>query len=468
MLILIGLSFSGLAQTDSLSTADSIRNLNRRVRIDKIFIVGNKKTRDKIILRELSILQGEEYAYNDLNVILDSDRLKIYNTRLFNTVEIGILDLSYDLVDIVIDVEERWYLFPIPLIDLIDRNFNDWWVNYDHDFRRIIYGLSLYHFNMRGMNERMTATVQFGFSRRFELKYEMPYIDKTQRNGLDFFARYIEYKNLHYNNVENKRIFLESNRLLKTNVYLGASYTRRNSFYTRHSVDLRFSSSNVADTILTLNPNYLGIEGNEQQYFTLRYNFNHDKRDVAAYPLNGYWVRTSFEKKGIGIFDDVDVLSVEAEFARYFHLGKGFYLSNFTGGYLSTPNNQPYSVVEGLGFSNSTIRGYELYVIHGQNTFINKTTFKKQIIAGNKRFEKFPLEQFRYFPYALYLKTYFDFGYARNTQNYEGNAFLADRVLYGTGIGLDFVTLYDVVIRLEYSFNSIGENALFFHIVSEF
>ena len=82
MLILIGLSFSGLAQTDSLSTADSIRNLNRRVRIDKIFIVGNKKTRDKIILRELSILQGEEYAYNDLNVILDSDRLKIYNTRL--------------------------------------------------------------------------------------------------------------------------------------------------------------------------------------------------------------------------------------------------------------------------------------------------------------------------------------------------------------------------------------------------
>lgn len=450
--------------TDSLS----LQAPERRVIIDKIFLVGNKKTKDKIILRELSIAQGESYNYSDLEAILETDRNKIYNTRLFNTVEVGILDLDFDLVDIVIDVNERWYLFPIPVIDLIDRNFNDWWVNYNHDFSRIIYGLSLYHFNMRGMNERMTVTAQFGFSRRFEIDYSMPYIDKSQRNGLDFSARYIEYTNLHYNNIDNKRVFFESDKLLKTNVTVGTTYTRRKSFFTRHNIDFRYSTSNVADTILALNPNYLGIPGNDQKFFTLGYSFNHDKRDIAAYPLHGYMVKASILKKGLGIFNDVDILSISAQYARYMDLGKGFYLSNFTAGYLSTPNNQPYSEVQGLGFSNSTIRGYELYVIHGQNTFINKTTFKKQLFAGNTNWKKFPIKQFQYFPYALYIKTYFDFGYSKNTQNYEGNAPLADHVLYGTGIGLDFVTMYDIVIRLEYSFNSIGEDALFFHIVSEF
>ena len=82
--------------------------------------------------------------------------------------------------------------------------------------------------------------------------------------------------------------------------------------------------------------------------------------------------------------------------------------------------------------------------------------------------KNFPLEQFRHFPYAFYLKSYFDIGYASNTQNYEGNQFLADKLLFGGGLGLDIVTMYDIVVRLEYSWNSIGDNGFFFHIESEF
>ncbi|RLD19918.1 MAG: outer membrane protein assembly factor, partial [Bacteroidetes bacterium] len=65
-------------------------------------------------------------------------------------------------------------------------------------------------------------------------------------------------------------------------------------------------------------------------------------------------------------------------------------------------------------------------------------------------------------------KSYFDIGYASNTQNYEGNQYLADKLLVGGGLGLDIVTMYDVVVRLEYSWNSIGDNGFFFHIESEF
>lgn len=475
--IILGLLFGNLLANQSyaqksapggpLNLTDSVGE-DRKVFIDNVFITGNRKTKDKIILRELSVEKGKAYQYEGLREILDVDRDKIYNTRLFNKVEVGMLELSYDRITIVVDVEERWYLFPIPLIDIIDRNFNDWVQNQGADLSRIIYGLSLYHFNMRGMNERMTLTAQFGFSRRYEFQYEFPYIDPSQQNGLGFFAKYIEYNNLHYDNIENLRVFLESEELLKTNFYTGISYTRRNSFFTRHFIDLNYSDSDVADTILTLNPNYHGNSSNRQQYFTAKYTFSHDKRDIAAYPLDGYRFEASVEKNGLGFFDDVDVLKFRANYARFIKLPKRFYFSNYTSAYLSSPSYQPYSVVKGLGFSNDLIRGYELYVIHGQHYFVNKTSLKYDVFSGSTEFDSFPLPQFRYFPYAFYLKTYFDIGYAVNTEQYEGNSFLADQVLFGGGLGLDIVTMYDVVVRFEYSWNSIGENGLYFHITSAF
>ena len=462
---------AAIAQLNNSSShpADSLNDPTARlVLIDNIFITGNNKTKAKIILRELSIEKGKFYSINTLNEILQADRNKIYNTKLFNTVEVGLLELSLDKVDVVVKVTERWYLFPIPLIDIIDRNFNDWWVNHNHDFSRIIYGLSLYHFNMRGMNERMTLTAQFGFSKRYEFEYEFPYIDASQRNGLGFFVRYQEFNNLHYDNIANDRIFLDSDSLLKTGIFTGINYVRRNSFYTRHHINLRYSDYNVADTIINLNPNYFGIAGNRQQFFSLKYSLRHDKRDIVAYPLEGYNVTLSIEKIGLGIFDDVDITNFQADYSRYIKLKKGFYFSNYSSIYLSTPNSQPYSVVKGIGFGNDVVRGYELYVIHGQHYFVNKTSLKKVLLSGSKQLKNFPLEQFSHFPYAIYLKTFFDVGYSVNTTQNEGNSQLADELLFGGGMGLDIVTMYDIVVRLEYSINSIGESAFFFNIQSEF
>ncbi len=471
IVLLIGVLPSTQAQValNLPSRGDSLSSLgDRLVLIDNIFLTGNKKTKGKIILRELSFKKGEHYSVNILEDLFKVDRDKIYNTKLFNTVEIGIIELALDRVDVVVNVTERWYLFPIPIVDIIDRNFNDWWVNQNADLSRIIYGLSLYHFNMRGMNERMTLTAQFGYSRRYEFQYDIPYIDRSQRNGMGVFVKYIEYSNVHYNNFDNIRYFFDSESILKTNVFTGINYVRRNSFYTRHRIDLNYSDSYVADTIISLNPNYLGIAGNRQQYFILSYTFSHDARDIVAYPLEGYKVEAKIEKLGLSVFDDVDITNFRVNYSRYIKWSKGFYFSNYSSVYLSTPNNQPYSTLKGLGFGNDVVRGYELYVIHGQHYIINKTSIKKLLISGSTKMKNFPVEQFKHVPYAFYLKSYFDIGYSKNTALYEGNEFLADQLIYGGGLGLDIVTMYDMVIRLEYSFNSRGENGFFFNIQSEF
>ncbi len=468
-LFLIGFystSFSQ-AQLASLLPSDSLTD-KRMVLIDNIFITGNKKTKDKIILRELSVANGNTYDFDALNIIIASDRNKIYNTKLFNEVEVAILELDYDKVDIVISVTERWYLFPIPLVDIIDRNFNDWWVNHDHDLSRLIYGLSLYHFNMRGMNERMTLTAQFGFTKKFEFEYSMPYIDRSQRHGLGFAAKYIEYNNLHYTIIDNKRVFIESEELLRTTIAFGSTYTLRNSFYTRHSFGLEYSLTEVADTVLQLNSNYLGTSNNDLNILKVNYTFNIDKRDIAAYPLKGHQVFARVSQSGFGLESSVSKTSAEVSYARYFELKKGFYFNNYSLVNLSTPSTQPYTLLTGLGFSNNLVRGYELYTIFAQNYFLNKSTFKKRIFKGSSKWKSMPIEQFQYIPYGLYFKTYLDVGYAKNPTNLEGNAFLTNRLLLGTGVGLDFITMYDFVIRAEYSFNNIGEHGFFLSLTSDF
>src|SRR5690606_41730575 len=66
---------------------------------------------------------------SDLTLI--EDKNKLINTRLFNKVEIHLVEIDRFLVDLIIEVNERWYTFPIPILALSDRNFNDWIQNHD-------------------------------------------------------------------------------------------------------------------------------------------------------------------------------------------------------------------------------------------------------------------------------------------------------------------------------------------------
>ncbi|MGI9542768.1 MAG: POTRA domain-containing protein, partial [Cyclobacteriaceae bacterium] len=141
------------------------------VKIDKIFLLGNKKTKDHIILRELNVKVGDLINRSDLDLTLERDREKIINTRLFLDAKISVISLSERVVDIVVQVSERWYIFPIPIFQLADRNFNEWWVNQNRDLSRVNYGMKFYHRNFRGRGERLKLTAQFGFTKVFGMSY---------------------------------------------------------------------------------------------------------------------------------------------------------------------------------------------------------------------------------------------------------------------------------------------------------
>ncbi|MBT1705480.1 POTRA domain-containing protein [Chryseosolibacter indicus] len=453
--------------TDNTDTLKQGRFLT----INRIFVTGNRITRDRIILRELSLKPGDTFFSNDLAGILELDRRKLLNTRLFNTVEIKTLELEPLKIDLVIDVNERWYTFPAPIFDIADRNFNEWWQNYDHDLRRVNYGLRLYQYNMRGRNETLRFHAQFGFQRRFELMYRFPYIDRKQKQGLTIDLSFTETKNTAFKTDDHKYVFLKDEHILKTNRLAGLTYSYRNSFYETHSLRVEYFDMHIDDTLKLLNPIYYKGEQLDQQYTSLTYTFNSDRRDFISYPLIGYQFMLQATRNGLLAKDDLNKFETTLTYSKYWDLKKNYYLSNNTIVYTSYPDDVSFINYGVLGLRRQFVRGYELYVIEGPHFFLNKTTFKKLLFSRKYHWSMMPISQFRHLPLSIYLKTYADVGYVKNYPDYKErdiNTRLSDKLLGGTGLGLDVVGFYDLVLRFEYTINAETEHGFFFHIKREF
>ncbi len=440
--------------------------------INRVFIIGNSLTRDQIILRELTLKQGDIIFSLDLPDILDLDKKKLINTRLFNAVEIRTMVIDQNKIDLLIDLNERWYTFPSPIFELADRNFNDWWQNYNHDFKRVNFGLRLYQFNMRGRNETLRFIAQFGFQRKFELMYRFPYIDKKQKHGLSMDLAFLETKNLAYQTIGHKYKFTKSDQVLRNERSGGLTYTYRNSFYKTHSLKIEYRNLHINQIAKDSNSNYIRGEGLlRQAYPSASYQFNSDHRDVAAYPLKGNQYILNVTQNGLGISEDLEKVEFTFLYSQYADLKKNFYISNNLILHYSYPENLSYINFSALGQRKQFVRGYELYVVEGPYYFLNKTTFKKLIFSRKYHWAMMPAEQFRYIPISIYFKTYADLGYVKNYPYYNEmliNTELSDKILAGTGFGLDLVGFYDIVLRFEYSFNIEGEQGFFFHVKKEF
>jgi len=439
------------------------------VRIDKIFIIGNKKTREHIIRRELSLNDKAEISRNSLTLTIESDKRKLLNTGLFLSAEINVVDLSMGSVDIIIRVEERWYFFPIPIFNLADRNFTEWWVNQGADLSRVDWGIRLRHFNFRGRREILNLTAQFGYTKLFRLSYQLPYIDKKQKIGLSFYGDYSTNKNVAFATVDHRQQFMDSETVLRERWRAGINFTYRPDFYAQHSIGLHVSSAHIADTIRNENPNYFLDGENEQRYFALTYMFTWDYRDYVAYPLSGAYFRLTANKIGFGIYNDVNMFSVNARYSRYFDLGKKFYFGTNITGNASTPSTQPFYNYQSVGSVVDFVRGYERYLIEGQHYLVNRNTLKRQLFSFEADLRNFiSMKQFNKVPLAAYLSLNFDQGYVVNYPEYQQNQLFTDRYIFGGGLGLDIVTFYDFVMRWEYSVNIEGENALFFNLFAAF
>jgi len=133
-------------------------------------------------------------------------------------------------------------------------------------------------------------------------------------------------------------------------------------------------------------------------------------------------------------------------------------------GTLRIPFDQPYINQRMFGYGDFYLRGLEQYVIDGVAGILFKNTLRRKILSFNilSPFNT----SFQKIPFDFYAKTYVDAGYSHNT--FSESNYLVNRMMYTAGFGIDMVTIYDVILRFEYSFNQMGQSGFFFHVKNDF
>jgi outer membrane protein assembly factor BamA len=460
--------YPGYSAASEASIPDKDTLATQYVIVNHIIIEGNVKTKEEMILRELDIASGDTLHTASAELTLLRNKNKIFNTNLFVTVDLNVLKIDKNAAYLLIKVTERWYIFPMIIFELADRNFNEWWVERGRSFSRVNYGFRVAHKNFRGRGEQVRATAQFGFTKRFEVGYSIPYLDRAQKTGIGFDVSFAQNKSVAFETQAHKLEYIDSESVLRSRFNVGVRLTRRNKYYSFHTLEAKYNDSRIADTLAALNPDYFLKGRTRQQFVRLAYTLTIDRRDIGAYPLRGHYFAATLAQSGITPQEDLHMTVLAADVSLYRPLSSKYFWTASLRGKVSSPEQQPFFNIRGFGYGQDYVRGYEYYVVDGQNYGLAKLTFKRELFNTQLNVAEYmPFRQFQTIPMALYLKVYGDAGYVRNKIYTAEDNFLANTMLYGYGIGLDFVTFYNTVFRVDFSMNRQQQTGFFFHFVRD-
>jgi outer membrane protein assembly factor BamA len=454
------------------NTAIPLQDSTGKLHVKDIIIKGNKQTKSYIILREIHFKKGDSLLITSLNKELEQARQQVYNTTLFSEVKFELVVLSaYDIM-IIVDVRERWYIYPVPQFKPVDRNFNEWIKTYNASLKRVNYGLKFVHYNLSGRRDQLRIYLLNGFSRDFSFSYTAPYSNKALTEGFVVGAGYSQKKEIPYKtDYNNNLLFYTSDSLrskfVGSTFYINAGHTMRKGFFVKQFFNTSFSTITVTDSILSVknNPNYLNSVKPSVNILEVSYAYQYVNVNNVLYATKGKSWFAAVSKRGLGFTGGINALTIEAGLNKYFDLGKKWYSSIQLNGKLRLPLRQAYINQRGLGYGDSYLRGLEYLVIDGVGTALIKSTLKKKV-AEFKIPVPFKLKSLTHIPFTIFVKTYGDLGYVYNKKEFD--TYLTNRLLYTGGFGIDILTFYDINLRFEYSFNQLNQKGLFLHTQSGF
>jgi outer membrane protein assembly factor BamA len=428
--------------------------------VRNIFITGNRKTRADIILRELPFKTGEHYLLQELVKKFEDSRRQLMNTALFHEVVVALKSFEGYNVDIMVDVKERWYIFPVPYLKPVDRNINQWIVEQKANLDRVNYGVKLLYNNASGRNDKLRFWLTNGYTKQISFSYDRLYIDKKLKWGMNVGFAIGKNREVNYNTIDDKQVFLkDNNNYIRSFVNALAEITYRRAIKTRHRFGIAYTLEDVKDTVVALNPSYFKSGRNRIQFPELYYNMTYYDLDYIPYPTKGYATEINVDKKGFNNVINVWQLSVKG--SASWHLLPKIFLNIQGYGTIKLPFKQPYFTQRLLGYGDTFMQGYEYYVIDGVAGGYLKTSINRELLNFNIKVPERKGKEQEHIPVRIFAKIYANAGYVYNPQ--PGVNLLSNTMLYSGGFGVDIVTFYDFTIKLEWTFNQLGQNGLFLH-----
>ncbi len=447
LVILQGLVFSGLKAQET------------RV-VSEIKVTGVKKTKPITVLRQLTFQEGDRIEMEKLDKLVERNFNNIYNLYIFTRVDFTYDTTTTGQISFLIDVQERWYVWPSPYVNLEERTFNEWWL--DKDLDRLVVGLGIDWQNFTGYNDRLYLYGQIGYSRRATLNYRRPFLfPRSQIDGSASFF-YVNNKEIGYGTVNGVLQLARLQSEPMRQYYIGSvGFAKRFSPREQLQWSVGYQYFRPNDSIVFFNERYLTDGAEVEHYPSLRVAYVRDERDIRSFPLSGYKYSGSVQMLGLPGLGTSRFAKVTVGFSHHIAITPRWNFAYGTQNYFLLGNKIPYydKYFVGLG---AFLRGYEPFVIDGSFINLTKAEWKFGIFPRKiYHWGWIPLKRFQDFPFGLYLSAYSDVGYVHDgTFNNQDN-FLKDRLLMGYGAGLNLITVYDSMLRLEYSFNHLGQGGFY-------
>jgi outer membrane protein assembly factor BamA len=443
--------------------------------VGKISLEGNRLTKSNIVYREIIIKEGDTLTDLNLKNKLEQSRLNLLNTSLFNFVNIDTISNNNGIINLKFRMIERWYLFPFPIFEIADRNFNTWLAH--KDWRRVNYGGFIKWSNLRGRMEVLNLLIRFGYDESYRLSYDIPYINTKQTLGLTFAASVNQNHEVAYMTENNKQVFYRGENHMLRNSLITTALNYRPSIFKYFSAIIGFNRYDYDSKLTELNTAYAPVNANQLNLLLGTLYFRNDHRDSKPYPIKGYYIDGNITEL-VGRYNNdqkYDNGYAYSSMSIYDRFNQRWSWSAGSAIKISQNQSAPYFLDQGLGFHRDYVRGYEYYVIDGGNYFLARTNLKYNLLKPQVRHLKITgTEKFDKFHYAAYFNIFADAGEVFSPAAREIQpAVLANNtnplnytLLRSVGVGLDLVTYYDRVVRIEYTINHYGQGGVFIHFES--
>jgi outer membrane protein assembly factor BamA len=438
---------------------------NAQLKIAHITIEGNVKTKSNIILRELPYSVGSIISNDSLSILNTIAKNQLINTSLFLDATITTQYDDSTNIGIQIKVSERWYFFPIPYFRWVDRNFNEWWSTQNHSLDRVNYGLNFKQANATGNNDKLVIGLITGYTQQAVVKYQFPYIDKKMRFGLGMGWQYYSQKELNYTTRFDKQVFTKTIQPIQSGYRTNFNLLYRPNLFERHILQIGFGNATITDSGLIAQPKYFPNNQQSFSYVDLSAAFTKTQFDYNPYPTQGSSHEFSIYHRFSG-GNNLTSFQLRNVIAHKLNNANTLLFENNMQAKLLP--NQNFIDRKLLGYGTMQMNGLDYYVIDGNAAGIFKaewhhliTSFTVPKYIGIRLVDQIT-KRLPTIKYNFWLKAFTNVGYVYS-EHPSNTSKLSNTLLKTFGVGLDIISVYDLVIKIDYSVNQLGDKGVYLH-----
>lgn len=392
--------------------------------VDEIVVVGNEKTKGYVLLREMTLKQGDYITAE----AMENDKKRIYNLGLFTRVEMGYIPTMPPRANLLILVSERWYIYPFPIVGIKDR-----------DWKKLYFGAGIMHQNFRGRNEKLYVVFTLGYDPTLIFSYRNPLIDEEN----DFFLS----TSLAWRVVRNRSLLAvgTGSDFDERRIGIALDFGKRFGLHHTGWVSPAYEIVRVSE----YRPGRTVSPDGKDAFPLLSIGHLYDTRDVQEYAMAGTFLRTTITKFGFpgGVIDFVRYAIDVRRFApitRRFSLAGRAYADIAAGGEIPPYSRRFLGYVE-------RVRGHFNDVREGEHLL--GTSLEVRFMLLEPRYLVFdfvPVPEFAVWKFGVAAAAFGDAG----TVWFRHEPLALNRFIRGYGVGIHFILPYGFVLRTDYARNA--------------